>query len=304
VVWNSTAETCSPDVCKESKIFEIPGYNNAIAVDLIKDITIYDSYKARKCLQGKFIVCLGDSTMTETVHDIIFLLTRLHLHSDLFRNYFDHCVTHFSSDPSFEVRVPNEVNFTLWKDKSRGHRNLTFSLPEYGIYIRHRFTGASSISNNGEGIPGVFKQEVIREFECLTGEPSSGCRKPDILIAKSGHHDITHCQASVEAMPLMFGLLRNAKDRGTRVFWVSTLGTPIPSKLEEMKYLNAAARRYSTLYGITYIDAEIASDTFYSVMKSQSRFQTVHYGAIANGANPGNLIYSSYLTQNILHHWC
>ena len=38
---------------------------------------LIDSAEARKCLAGKYMVMLGDSTMTETMHDLVLLLSGL-----------------------------------------------------------------------------------------------------------------------------------------------------------------------------------------------------------------------------------
>ncbi len=40
-------------------------------------LRLYDSEAARVCLAGKYVVSLGDSTMTETVYDLIMLMTGL-----------------------------------------------------------------------------------------------------------------------------------------------------------------------------------------------------------------------------------
>lgn len=40
-------------------------------------LRLYDSEAARMCLAGKYVVSLGDSTMTETVYDLIMLMAGL-----------------------------------------------------------------------------------------------------------------------------------------------------------------------------------------------------------------------------------
>ena len=38
---------------------------------------LQDTARAQQCMQGMYMVFLGDSTMTETVHDIVMLLSGL-----------------------------------------------------------------------------------------------------------------------------------------------------------------------------------------------------------------------------------
>lgn len=40
-------------------------------------MNLIDAAAARECLAGKYVVMLGDSTMTETMHDLVLLLSGL-----------------------------------------------------------------------------------------------------------------------------------------------------------------------------------------------------------------------------------
>ena len=97
VKWNFTDSKCSPDVCHDSNLLEIAGYNHQIPASLIDSTTLYDTNKTRACLKDKYIVILGDSSMAETLHDIIFLLSRMVVHDDIFHRYLVKCVGHITA---------------------------------------------------------------------------------------------------------------------------------------------------------------------------------------------------------------
>ena len=52
------------------------------------------------------------------------------------------------------------------------------------------------------------------------------------------------------AIPILLSLLRRVKDRGTHVIWISTTDF---SKNDIIKDLNNMAKRYCTIYGLSYI---------------------------------------------------
>ena len=53
----------------------------------IAQMDLLDSARARKCLAGKYIVMLGDSTMSETMHDLVMLLSGLAVTRDAMSAY-------------------------------------------------------------------------------------------------------------------------------------------------------------------------------------------------------------------------
>ena len=307
---NARSHKCRPDVCHGSNIMEIAGYNKQILAPIINSTILYDTDKTRKCLKDKYIVFLGDSSLTETVHDIIFLLTRLAVNDDLLAKYMKDCIGH--RDKAFndyEFKIPHDTTAYVELHPLYGHRNLTYSLPDYNIYIRHRFTGGTRLVDNHDGVPGMLMANVIDEYRCLLGDPNTACRKPDIVIIKSGHHDIKHYTEAVEALSKLMLLLSHAKRRGTKVYWLSTTDLVDTPVLED---LNSAARRYCTEYGIPYIDTNAPARHFKHIFQGRPittilyKESTAHIGPIKfyNIDQKDMLLLSNYMTQNVLRHIC
>ena len=136
VSWNARSNKCVPDVCHGSNIMEIASYNKQILAPIINSTILYDTDKTRKCLQDKFIVFLGDSSLTETVHDIIFLLSRLAVNDDLLATYMKDCIGH--RDEAFndyEFKIPHDSTAYVQLHPLYGHRNLTYLITIYTLDI-------------------------------------------------------------------------------------------------------------------------------------------------------------------------
>ena len=153
VSWDSSLNKCIPDVCHRSKITEIAGYNNQMPVSLVNTTTLYDTSKIRQCFKDKYIVILGDSSLIETTHDMILLLTKLADNDNSLHKYLTNCIGH-GYKPRTEFKFNSDSVATVQLDKKTGHRNLTYTLPEYNIRIRYRFTGGNALASNNDGIVG------------------------------------------------------------------------------------------------------------------------------------------------------
>ena len=309
VEWNSTDNKCAPDVCHGSNLLEIAGYNHQMPVSLINSTTLYDTNKTRACLKDKYIVILGDSSMAETTHDIIFLLSRMLVHDDIFHRYLAKCVGHLTPpyDNSNVFNIPNDSIFSVELDRRSGHRNLTFTLPDYNIHIRYRANGGNKLADNAHGIPGMLIGSALNEYLCLLGDPATACPKPDIVLIKSGHHDTGHIPQSIHAMSKLFNILNHTKTRYSKIYWLET--TDYSSHNRGLTDLNTAAKRYCMDYDIHYIPtdniAKIYNNTLYNETLTKDVFKssTAHIGAIRYKGKE-SLVLTSYMTQNLLQHIC
>ena len=156
IEWNSTNNKCIPDVCRGSNILEIAGYDKQMPVSLIESTTIYDTNKTRACLKDKYIAMIGDSSLIETTHDIIQILTRIVIHDNILNYYWNECVGYsFQNFTNSIIQVPNDSTFSIKLHPTAGHRNLTFTLSDYNMYLRLRFNGGSKLPHNWEGLLGM-----------------------------------------------------------------------------------------------------------------------------------------------------
>jgi len=74
--------TCLPrELCGDTNLHEIPNFDGRFPNSLICDgnetgiKVLYDKMKSRRCLQNKRMCMFGDSTLEETIHDIVVLLS-------------------------------------------------------------------------------------------------------------------------------------------------------------------------------------------------------------------------------------
>lgn len=56
---------------------------------LYAQMDLLDSARARRCLSGTYMVMLGDSTMSETMHDLVMLLGGLATAPDAMKAYME-----------------------------------------------------------------------------------------------------------------------------------------------------------------------------------------------------------------------
>ena len=281
--------------------------NNFVTDNDIKDITLYDTKITRECLRGKYAVILGDSSTTETVHDLIFLLSGLVTNSKMWGFYFQNVVNHHNTmKTTKEIEdLYDDADAIIDVDKDNGHRNLTFSLSKYNIYIRYRFNAGTRLGDNGHGLLGMFDPTVTDEYKCLFGEPSTLCRKPDIIVIQDGFHETL--DRFQKGIPKIMPMLRKAKNRGTKVFWLSSRN--FFGRLKGFDEINLIAKDYCSKFGITFVDPDLTSARFnnsygeYPLTHFYFEHPNFHIGSLST-SDSKKLALSSYLTQNLLAHIC
>lgn len=74
-MWDAAAARCSLDVCGGAWLPEIADLDGAVPAAMLCDLKLFDTAAARECSQNKRLLLLGDSTMTETAHDLAILLS-------------------------------------------------------------------------------------------------------------------------------------------------------------------------------------------------------------------------------------
>ncbi|KAK9919008.1 hypothetical protein WJX75_008663 [Coccomyxa subellipsoidea] len=103
--WDLSSQQCSPAVCNGANLLTIPDTSGHLPARLACKMDLLDSARARKCLAGKYIVMLGDSTMSETMHDLVMLLSGLAVTQRAMSAYMTNA-TRQGGAPSSEIWVP------------------------------------------------------------------------------------------------------------------------------------------------------------------------------------------------------
>ena len=152
VWWNETIGKCSPDICGTRNILEIPGFNGFMTQNMVEKYigaaNLFDANRARQCLKDTYIVLIGDSSMSETFHDLVVLLNRLAV-SEQFDLYVNESV-HHSTVTDAERSVINPEFHIHWKENpnpcdnnSREDLNKTDSIPEIFLDPKHGHRNAT-----------------------------------------------------------------------------------------------------------------------------------------------------------------
>lgn len=322
VNWNIYELKCEPDVCDGARLKEIPGFDKMVIAGAIKDMRLYDSKRLKTCFKEKNIVLVGDNLLKETAHDFIYLLSGLLDNSTLYREYYSTFVSRKKGSKSqseprkvMNLRVKNYVNTTIQHFGLR----LTATVPSQSIQITFRHNGGvKSIDDRSEGgILAMMGSNMVEEMFCLLGAappsqdpkappkaPKAGCKKPDIVIFQSAHHDLSHWEDVVRQTPQLMVWLRQAKERGTKVFWKAT--TEDGDKSSIIEYLNLVARFETRTQGLKYIDTPAAAlyfNKFHNSTKFMSEQGGPHFGALSHFKRD-KLTYTSWMTQYILNQIC
>ena len=195
IVHNKHSKTrCSPTfACEDINALDIPYLFEHVSPDFAKDNHggLYDMEKTRKCLKRKRVLLLGDSTMSETFHDLSILLSGAANSLDTKRdshyldNYIKTVTTHQEGleDETWRYDVRNDVYIMFYCCR----RNMTVFAPD-NTEIHFRFTGHYNLKENYGGVGTLLSSHFRDELDCMLGF-SHNCAVPDIVIINSGLHD-------------------------------------------------------------------------------------------------------------------
>jgi len=314
VVWDKVHKVCIPDICQGKHLDDIPDYDGVIPAQFLKDTfasnyTLFDMNEIEKCFQNKKIVFFGDSTMTEFVLSMFYVLTGIFRpeHQDDWGVYCTHTMAkqldktytdHFKFDgvPEFYVNIG-----------VYGHRNFSLHMPAMNTQIYHRFNGGGNDINHNFGGIKQMLEHMPEDFLCFLG--NDGCPVPDVIVYQSGHHDVGDWLGTIEQMPKLFKLLQDAKKRGAKVFWKSSSDNYGPSHRDVMiGAMNQAAELLSYEYDIEYINIDTARDMFgkyYDTRDYLEGHTGPHSGFIGGNNHPDHpLTYLMWKVMFILNHIC
>lgn len=322
----SDTDICSPSITEgvcpaenysgELGIFGLPYSKHALELcDIHKYFT---TTMTRQCLKNKKVVLLGDSTMTETTHDLSILLSGVTNVSDI-HAYMRAATRSHSTSLGDSTQILLQPN----------HRKMTTYESSHNITLQHRFTGHHDITLDFGGIDTFFNSSFSDELRCLLGDIGDGggggggggvggvggrkkCTKPDILIINSGLHDRISSQQYHEKMSQLAKLIR--KTQIPRVLYKGSIyipphfHTPKDIKGSSLEAYDVSAKYQFELYGMTYMNtSKLMQDIFCQLDANVNKYSPdcLHYGAIAY-YHDENLNYAmmTYITQAILNHIC
>lgn len=206
----------NPDQPQLSDIPDIQTNNGSI-ISYIQQhyptFQFYDTKKTRQCLSGKKLLFLGDSTMSETVDDLVILLSGMNIDRskshphDTLETYVAN-VSKASYGPlvngkyhqSTYLRLSLAGNVTV-EFLSSGRRTINVSCSSIDFDSKMRFIGHDNLRKNYLGIATLENESFKKELKCLLGENTStlsyynppnhwSCSPRTHLILNSGLHDV------------------------------------------------------------------------------------------------------------------
>jgi hypothetical protein len=225
VRWNERKRIpCSPNICQDSNLAEIPGYANNVPIQLLNSTSrqIFDHKRLMKCFSNKYILILGDSSTTEHVHNLMILLSGAGYTFDRLVNYTKTFVHKSPNSNSTEEYVLNYFPYPqvdIQYIGFNGHRNITVNISSHNLTLIHRFNGGGSYLNrNYYGLPFFLDSNWSTERACLFGDQFHcpyTTRQPDIVVFQSAHHDVRHSipiyEEAVKNVTNYFQMLKQQK---------------------------------------------------------------------------------------------
>ena len=315
IKWDDEDKKCIPEVCDGIKLNEICGFDGNMPADLIRDTHLYDSERARQCFKNKRSVFLGDSSTTETVHDLNVLLAGAAPYQQLVEEYSSKANGHKADKGPFgafyDFQVPGNPAVHITVDPDVGHRNLSIYIDDYKIAIIHRFNGGGrDLNRNGYGVPAMLDDDNIESLLCLLGIPATPdpkCPTPAIIYYQSGHHDAVHVTETIQSLPRLFDYLKEAQSKGSAVYWRTSIDAGI--RANETHQIDTVAEELCHTHNFTFLNMTIPRSQYVQYIDFWAEFplaegQLPHVGFIRKvGYCPG-LRYSSWMTQYIIRQMC
>jgi len=294
-------------------VTQIPDFVEGIPCSVVCQLTrIFDSAATRNCLKGKRVVMLGDSTLTETMHDIEILLSGVAADSKQLNDYVFQLTHRKGSHKSPESLVrpfldqPPESSHNITSYFMYQHRHYNSSVPGLNITLLHRFMGHWRLKDNWGGVHAFTHTFFQSGLRCLLGldphlgpdEPPRACPRPDIVLAATALHDLRpesegmDLAAFTAAMGFLGDLLKEAKLGGSRVVWKGAYPVPHTTDVaivdnephmqqyldmlrHSLPHLDAAAKMQLESRGITFVELQ---HSLASVSRRTNDGH--HYGAI------------------------
>lgn len=224
------------------------------------DTHFFNVADARQCLKDKYVLFLGDSTLSENLNDMEFLLAGGPQKVKL---------------ESFMWAVATQTKSKLSWDTDKGSMHATYfyrnrqkeTTYENGARMKFYFIGATKLTENCGGISSMLDAHVQTQVAAFIKDVG---RKPDVIVMTSGAHDNCHAWLSKDQYSSFYESIEEVgkrvikpwSEQGIKFLWRGSYMFPgekavdnpsfgdtrIPKKVEE------AAKQTVEKYGGQYLD--------------------------------------------------
>jgi hypothetical protein len=274
---------------RDEKPLQVPFF------EVSEKTNFWSSSSTKECLRGKTVLFLGDSTMTESVEDLLLLLT-----GD---------VANVSAFAESVTTVTGQKHMT-WSSHLgevhanflHTHRNLTITMPDDKIVLKHRFMGHVDLNDNMMGVTTFLDESVKSEIQGYLS-----ALRPDVIVVNSGLHNenATYFEqyfpqvARENVMPWL--------DAGIRVVWKSNMFYSSWGNENDMVKMNLLAKDTLAGTGVEWVSVNDALDALqqFSDITFQDTPHFPHIGMIAKYHDAQASIFpSQFLTFKLLDAIC
>ena len=242
----------------------------------------WDSLWTRKCLRQKSMLFLGDSTMEETIDDLVILLSGIGSNVSSFGSYLFESSLASHMHPLYKkIDLPRNITVEYFG----GRRNMTVTSHVLGLRIRYRFTGHHHLLRNFEGILSFFHRDFSAELDCLLG--GRGCIRPSIIVLNSGLHDSRgHNNASTFSFYLNKLFSKLQEEPSTRIIWkANVISQEILSIHNNLLVFDDLARSIALIRSVEYVNSTLAYELVAQgaphLLHKTSTDNFLHIGSIA-----------------------
>ena len=261
----------------------------------------------RDCVKEKTWCFYGDSTLEETIQDIVVLLSGGS--GEKAREYFGYVNGRVSHTHEFELE--REVHVYFENEGRRPWRRMRIEVPDIGFSLRHHFTGHRNINENGEGISALANYLTVNWKEIY-----SAC---DEIVINSGPHDWERGQTwtNEQFIPQLRGILEFldgviGASNSPKVYWkgsawyaLQEFGTPFNISFNEIVSSEFEAAQMLNGSLVHFIDVSKVLSKFPLMTEKFKIARDVHIGYSGAKLNvKGSLLWTSVSTQTVLCTLC
>jgi hypothetical protein len=318
--------------------FDSVPYMEGIVLSSVLDImNIFDTNTIRHCLKDRYVVFLGDSTISERVVDMAATLGDLYKDKARFKTLImgdeegnkwvhnRHPTPRNGNDTSYYYFNDVALAFNHWN-----HRNISVTLASERMRLQYRYIGHSSVYGNYIGISTLEliqnELENMLGYKIIRASPmgNNNCSVrydgvPGSIVIQSGYHDSlnpTHTLEKFKRTIVRFAVISLALNHRAglaipTIFWQAAPlheskreGISV-DKLLDME--EVAWRLSQVLPNFVYINSTRVYEFVPTLLPNYTRFTKdfVHFGAVSQHEDPSRLGTISLLLSNyILTHIC
>jgi hypothetical protein len=193
------------DKFRDLDLETIPYTSGIVSSSFTSISNLFDQSKLKQCLKDRYLVFLGDSTVSERILDMAVTLGGVSKNETALDKFVGgeevgvawvNGQHHDPKDTSINSSSYYYYNDVVLAYHAWNHRNMTLTLANDRMKIRYRFTGHYLVHNKFLGIGAIAHPSIQGElgyllgYDQLVASTKTYNRVPNAIIIHSGYHDL------------------------------------------------------------------------------------------------------------------